>query len=117
MLDKYKAQFETKSETNNLKAAESKFITVLKSEIKKAEMSETWWQVKAQKERKKLEELHDLKKKQKTKVKKGGEKHSESKNINDNSTTLDLSADESSKDEERKTATLKAVSVLNDLKS
>ena len=50
-------------------------------------------------------------------MKKRGEKYSESRDINDNSTTSDLSADKSSEDEEEKTVTLKAVSVLNDLKS
>ena len=117
VLNKYKAQFKIKSEINDLKVTESKSVTASKSEIKKAEMSETWQQVKAQEEQKKLKELCDLKKKQKSKVKKRGEKCSESRDINDNSTTLDLSADKSSEDEKGKTATLKAVSVPNDLKS
>ena len=50
-------------------------------------------------------------------MKKRGEKHFKSKNINNNLTTSDLSADKSSEDEEKKTATLKAVLVLNNLKS
>ena len=117
VLNKYKAQFETKSETDNLEATESESVTASKSEIKKAEMLETWWQVKAQKEQKKLKKLHDLKEKQKSKVKKGEEKCSELRNVNDNLTTSDLLVSESSEDEERKTAMLKAVSALNDLKS
>ena len=80
-------------------------------------MSETQWQVKTQKEQKKLEKLCDLKKKQKSEVKKGGEKCSESRDIDDNLTTSDLSAGESSEDEEEKTATPKAVLALNNLKS
>ena len=62
-------------------------------------MSETQWQVKGQEEQKKLKKLYNLKNKQKTKVKKRGEKHSESKNINNNSTTSDLFVSKSSKDE------------------
>ena len=49
-------------------------------------------------------------------MKKRGEKCSELKNIDSNSTTSDLLMSESSEDEERKTVTLKAVSVLNNLK-
>ena len=116
VLNKYKTQFKTKSETDNLKAAESKSVTASKSEIKKAEMLETQWQVKVQKEQKKLEKLHDLKKKQKSKVKKRGEKCSKSRDINDNSTTSDLLMSESSEDEEKKMTMLKAISVLNNLK-
>ena len=62
-LNKYKAQFKIKSETNNLKVTKSEFITVSKSKIKKAEILETQWQVKMQKEQKKLKKLYDLKKK------------------------------------------------------
>ena len=115
-LNKYKAQFKTKLKTDDLEAAESEFTTASKSEIKKTEMSETQQQVKAQKEQKKLEKLYDLKKKQKSEVKKRGEKHSKLRDIDNNSTTSDLLADESSEDEKRKTAMLKAVSALNNLK-
>ena len=116
-LDKYKAQFEMKLETDDLKAAKSESATASKFKTKKAEMSETQWQVKAQEEQKKLEKLHNLKEKQKSEVKKGGGKHSEPRDIDGNSTTSDLSAGESSEDEEGKTMTPKAVSALNDLKS
>ena len=41
MLDKYKALFKIKSEINNLEAAESESVTVLKFKTKKAEILET----------------------------------------------------------------------------
>ena len=116
-LDKYKAQFKTKPETDDLEAAESESATASKSKTKKAEMSGTWWQVKAQEEQKKLEELRDLKEKQKSEVKKGGGKRSKPRDIDGNSTTSGLLVGESSEDEEGKTATPKAVSAPNDLKS
>ena len=117
VLNKYKTQFKIKLKTDNLKVTESESVTASKFKTKKAEMSEIQQQVKVQKEQKKLEKLYDLKKKQKSEVKKREEKHSESRDIDNNSTTSDLSADKSSKDEKKKTATLKAVLALNDLKS
>ena len=41
VLNKYKIQFETKSETNNLKVTKSKSVTISKSKIKKVKMLET----------------------------------------------------------------------------
>ena len=117
VLNKYKAQFEIKLKTDNLEVTKSESVTASKFKIKKAEMSETQWQVKTQEEQKKLEKLCDLKKKQKIKVKKREEKCFKSKNIDDNLTTSDLLMSESSEDEKRKTATLKAVLALNNLKS
>ena len=117
VLNKYKAQFKMKLKTDDLKVTESESATALKSEIKKAEMSETQWQVKAQEEQKKLKKLCDLKKKQKSEVKKRGGKHFKLRDINDNLTTSDLLMSESSEDEEGKTVMSKAVSASNNLKS
>ena len=62
MLNKYKTQFETKWENNNLKAAKSESVTASKFKIKKVKMWEIQWQIKTQKEQKNLKKLCNLKK-------------------------------------------------------